>query len=189
MKKKLSDETKARENAEKLRGAADTSLTNVQRNERHLQKEQAEAMQIVVNSFLHLLTGVGDETEPPERKGSVLEAIRWSGKGLDTFWDLLVVGREYSALETLRAYVKTLRDAGCDHIGQAQPGDACSYWVIDQEAHESAVHFFDTFWRGGGRDLALYRATLSRSQVSNTLAICSSCFAWVWLENLKRFSW
>lgn len=150
VKKKLCEETKARETADRLWGTAKTMLANAQWNELHLQKEQAETMQRAVDSFLRLLNGVGDETIPPEREGSVLEAIRWLGEGLDTFGYLLEVGREYSALETLRAYVKTLREAGCEHTRQLQPDDASSYWGIDKEARTSVVQFFDTFWQGGG---------------------------------------
>lgn len=116
-------------------------------------------MQKAVDSFLHLVTGVGAETEAPQQDGTVLEAIRWLGEGLNTFGDLLEVGREYSGLETLRAYMKALKDSGCEHIGQVQPAPTASYWRID--AHASAVQFFDAFWRGGGRDLSLYRAALA----------------------------
>lgn len=174
MKKKLESETKAREEAEKQKSTAQKTLSDARRNERHLQKEQAKAVQKAVGSFLHLVTGVRGETEAPEQDGSVLDAIRWLGDGLDTFGDLLEVGREYSALEALRAFTKELMGSGCEHVGQVQPASASAYWKIDKNAHASAMQFFDTFWRGGGRDLSLYRAALAGKVCTDILRLWRS---------------
>lgn len=71
-------------------------------------------------------------------------------------------GRDYASLESLHAFAQAITETGCDHLGKIKAKEAKHYWASALEANEAAVAFFDSFWRAGGRDLALFRARLSR---------------------------
>lgn len=161
----LAKEKAARDTAEEKSRKTGEELKEAQKNDKCFRKESAEAAQKAVNSFLKVLMGVGDETEPPAINVSVPESLGWLSSGLHTLSDLLDLGQEYSAVEATRALVKSLNDLGCDHVDRAEAGEAATYWDIDTEPHNSAVQFFDAFWRAGGHDLTLYRAALSRAMV------------------------
>lgn len=73
----------------------------------------------------------------------------------------MAIGRDYASMESLRAYSQALQDVSCDHFAKLEIKQVKAYWTPSKEANSAAIRFFVSFWRPGGRDIALLRAALS----------------------------
>lgn len=161
LEEKLVAETQKLEAESKSRKESEEVLKAAQWAERRSRRELSAALQKALSTLEKNLTGCGVIANPPSAEGSLLTAVEWLSGQLESFGDLADLGHEFVGLEATRALMKTLRDAGCTHADGLEAGSPRSYWPIDDGAHQSAVKFFDSFWRPGGRNLTLYREALS----------------------------
>jgi len=122
--KEVSLREKAQGEAVKARDdlkTANEKLSASQRKLNHVVKTSSEEAQRAVDALHRMVQGVGAEGGPPDLSVSLRENLKWLADELEGLEGLMDSGREFVCLETLRAFATSLRSAGCEHLGLAEP--------------------------------------------------------------------
>lgn len=126
-------------------------------------RKLAEGPQKIAASYQDLLMSVGEETETL-RDILVVDFLTWLANELAIVGNHMAVGKDYSSMESLRAFAQALKDKGCDHFDKVEVQERRLLGSFGgSQCHRHQL--FDAFWRPGGHDLVLLRATLSCGQV------------------------
>ena len=115
--------------------------------------------------YKDLIESMGKESEAP-CDAPIVDFMEWPVNELDTVSDYMTIGREYASFISLCAFTQALEECGCDHLEKFEIKDPQTYWNAPSRAHEAGQRFFEGFWRPGGHDLALLRASISHGKVT-----------------------